>query len=155
MESMGGGRPGEPAASRTSEERAIAVGQKRDKRRVHRASSRSTCASDSGVFFTASATRARRERFRETRSASIDVMIFSPSHGVTLSLRAQKLKELGLFQANCIRPQCAGRNPYQLFYEGTRPENSVDFSVAGSTDLSSVGINLAWAISENALIVPI
>lgn len=95
---MGEGRPGEPAVSRKSEERAIAVGQKRDKRGVHRASSGATCASDSGVFSTVLATRARRERFRETRSASIDGRSFAPSHGVTLSLRAQKLKEPGLFQ---------------------------------------------------------
>jgi hypothetical protein len=85
------------AVSRRFEERATAIGQKRDKCRIHRASSRSTCASDSGVFFTASATRARREKFRETRSASIDERILSPSHGVTLSHRAQKRKESGLF----------------------------------------------------------
>src|SRR3984893_1973789 len=103
------GRPGEPAVSRKSEERAIAVGQKRDKCRIHRASSRSTCASDSGVFFTASATRARRGKFRETRSASIDEMSFSSSHGVTLSLRTQKRKESGLFRTVLPISCVAGR----------------------------------------------
>jgi hypothetical protein len=96
--------------SRYSEERAIAIGQRRDKRWVHRASSGATCASDSGVFFTASATRARRERFRETRSASIDARSFSSSHCVTLSRKAQKRKALGCAKPNSIRPWWAGHN---------------------------------------------
>jgi hypothetical protein len=78
--------------SPNSGERAIAIGQKRDKRWAHRASSGATCASDSGVFFTTSATRARGERFRETRSASIDVGSVSSSHCVRLSRKAQKRK---------------------------------------------------------------